>query len=150
MTNEALAWVEPVEAIIDSFRFELFMTNALKHGILVEALAVPVDTETVTNDPDCTVEVGSEDDCGIEVDSGDSGTEVDSGGWGKDCGTEVDSGAECVVEVDSDVKIVAEGMEDVSSESSSLESQKSYSEASNVSQRSDSRLESSLQSVKII
>ena len=80
--------------------------------ILVEALAVPVDTETLTNDPDCTVEVGSEDDCGIEVDSSDCGIEGDCG---EDCGTEVDSEADCTVGVDSDVKIATEGVEDVSS-----------------------------------
>lgn len=46
MTSEALAWVELVEAVSDSFRLEPFMIDVLKHGILVEALAVPVDTES--------------------------------------------------------------------------------------------------------
>lgn len=59
----------------------------LKHGILVEALAVPADTETVIH-PDFSVEADLEDDCGVEVDSDDCGIEVVSG----DCGIEVDSG----------------------------------------------------------
>ena len=45
MTCEALAWIEPVQAVSDMYRFEPFTIDVLKYGILFEALALLLDTK---------------------------------------------------------------------------------------------------------
>ena len=64
--------MEPVEAVNNKFRLETLIhgiAEGLEQGVLVEALALPVDTETVMDETeaDCDVEVDSEVDCGVEI-----------------------------------------------------------------------------------